>query len=98
MYMSKPLDRELKTLERERERLEREHMGKYVLIREDAVTGTYDDFQTASDEGLRQFGNSLFLIRKIGEDTVNLAPSIVLGLTSGDIQSELCITSRISRP
>lgn len=79
--MAKPLEKELRTLERERKRLEREHLGKFVLIHADEVVETYDDFQTAAHEGLRLFGSDPFLIRQIGKDQTNLSPAVIYGLT-----------------
>lgn len=79
--MTKVLERELATLKNERERLEREHMGKFVLIHGDEVVNVFDNFETAASEGLRQFGRNPFLIRRIGEDTVEVPIAVVYGLT-----------------
>ena len=79
--MTKVLDRELATLKKEREHLEREHMGKFVLIHGDEVVNVFDDFETAANEGLRQFGRKPFLIRRVGENTIELPIAVVYGLT-----------------
>ncbi len=80
----KPLAAELATLERNRKRLEREHMGKWVLIQGDEVVGTFDTFENAADEGLRLFGRNPFLIRQVGRNVVEIPVAIALGLTRDD--------------
>ena len=79
--MAKPLDVELKTLQKHQEELEREHAGKFVLIHGNEVIGTYDEFETAADEGLRLFGESPFLIRQLAQPPVTIPDSVLLGLT-----------------
>ena len=79
--MTKILDAELQTFEKKRKYLEREHNGKFVLIRADEIIGTYDDFEKAADEGVRQFGRKPFLIRRVGEEPLELPPAVVYGLT-----------------
>ena len=79
--MKKVLERELATLKKEHKRLEREHMGKFVLIHGDEVVNVFDYFETAANEGLRQFGRKPFLIRRVGENTVELPVAVVYGLT-----------------
>jgi hypothetical protein len=85
--MADVLEREFATLERERPHLEREHSGKYVLIHDDEIAGTYDDFAKAAEEGLRRFGSVPFLIRKIGAPDPSLSPAIIYGLVGGDIKN-----------
>jgi hypothetical protein len=53
------LERELATFERERKHLEREHLGKFVLVRDDQIIGTFDTFDAAAEEALRRFGQGL---------------------------------------
>lgn len=79
--MARRLEREIATFEREREHLEREHLGKYALVHGDKLIDTYDDFETAADEGLKRFGDSPFLIRRVGEEKLTLSPAVLYGLT-----------------
>jgi hypothetical protein len=74
------LERELATFERERKHLEQEHLGKFVLIRGDQIIGTFDTFDAAADEALRQFGQGPYLIRRIGEEAMALPPALAYGL------------------
>ncbi len=89
--MSKILEQEIKTFERERARLEKDYMGKYVLIQGEAIIDTYDNFENAADEGLRRFGKKPFLIRRIGQDQETLSPAILLGITGADIKGSIQI-------
>ena len=82
--MSKVLERELATLEREREHLEREHGGKFVLIHGETVIGTYDDFEKAADEGVQRFGCEPFLIRQVGAEPIEIPAALMYGLTSAN--------------
>jgi hypothetical protein len=75
-----PLEQELATLGREKDRLEREHRGKFVLVRGDQIVGTFDTFDAAAEEALRRFGQGPYLIRQIGEETMSLPPALVYGL------------------
>jgi hypothetical protein len=83
--MTKPLEQELRTFERERSHLEREHSGKFVLIHGEDVIGTYDGFEAAANEGLRRFGSSPFLIREIGQREIQLSPAVLYGLTGAHL-------------
>ena len=78
---AKVLKDELATYEKERKRLEKEHLGKFVLIHGDEVIDTFDNFQNAADEGLRRFGDAPFLIRQIGREEAHLSPAVIFGLT-----------------
>lgn len=82
--MSNILERELETFEKNRKHLEEEHSGKFVLISEDKVIGTYDNFETAADEGLRQFGRTPFLIRRVGETKIELPTALLYGITGAN--------------
>lgn len=81
--MGAVLERELATFERERDRLEREHRGKFVLIHNDNVIDTFNTFDAAADEALTRFRQGPYLIRKIGEEKMELPPALVHGLLYG---------------
>jgi hypothetical protein len=74
------LEQELATLDREKDRLEKEHRGKFALIRGDEVIGTFDTFDAAAEEALRRFGQGPYLIRQIGEESMSLPPALAYGL------------------
>jgi hypothetical protein len=78
--MSKTLDREIAVYDRERERLEREHRGKFVLVRGDEIVGTFDTFQAAADEAVRRFGRGPYLIRHVSDEKLGISPAVLYGL------------------
>jgi hypothetical protein len=79
--MSKPLELEIATYERERDRLEREHRGKFVLIKGEEVIDAFDSFQAAADEAVRRFGRGPYLIRHVAQEKLGVSPAVLYGLT-----------------
>ena len=61
------LAKETKTFNDRRDELLANYEGRYVLIREGDVCGTYADEMDAIAEGHKQFGNVPFLVRKISK-------------------------------
>jgi hypothetical protein len=59
--------RELAAYERHRAVLEREHRGKFVLIRGDELIGVFERSAEASAEGVRRFGLDKFMVHEIGD-------------------------------
>lgn len=66
-----------------RENLEKEHMGKWVLIRGGALIGLFDSFETAADEAVRKFGSGPYLIRQIGAPSVTIPASLMYHVGRG---------------
>lgn len=56
-----------------RDDLEAHKMGKWVLLRDEKLIGTYDSFQQAANEATARFGRSPFLIRQVGAAPINRA-------------------------
>lgn len=79
------LAKEVATYERELARLEQASLGKFVLISGDEVAGVFDTFSAAADEGLRKFGETPFLVREIGQGTIDLPPVVLYGLSDVDL-------------
>lgn len=71
------IDTEIKAYEAMREKLEAEHMGKWVLMREQKLIGVYDSFEVAAEEAVRQFGRGPYLIRQVGAPPVTLPASVM---------------------
>ena len=63
--MAQILDTELKTYEQQRDHLLATAEGKFVLIHNDEVVGTYDSKMDAIAQGYHQFGNVPFLVKQI---------------------------------
>jgi hypothetical protein len=70
---------ELELYDENRERLLGESLGKYVLIHDREMVGTYDTEADAVAEGYRRFGNVPFLVKLIApvEEPANfLSPQV----------------------
>ena len=62
------LAREIEAYEANRERLLRDARGKFVLIHDDQIAGTYDTEGDAIDAGYRRFGNVPFFVRQVSSE------------------------------
>jgi len=61
------LSQEIQTYNQNKDILLRDNTGKFVLIKEDKIIGTYDTQNDAIKVGIDKFGNSPFLVKKITE-------------------------------
>ena len=75
------LAQEIALFEKLRRELEAKEMGKWALIRDDALVGTFQEFEEAADEAVRRFGRGPYLIREIGSPDVTLPASVVYAVT-----------------
>lgn len=72
-----PLQKELAAYESMKEDLLKHYLGKYVLIHEDKLIGSFDSFDNAAKEAVKQFGTGPYLIRQVGKDPVMPMPASV---------------------
>jgi hypothetical protein len=75
------IDNEIHAYEAMREKLETEHMGKWVLVRQEKLIGVYDSVDAAAEDAVRQFGRGPYLIRQIGAPPVTLPASVMYSRT-----------------
>jgi hypothetical protein len=61
----RPFDSELETYARHKDELLARAEGQWVLIKDDAVIGTYPDFVTACRAGYERFGRVPVLVKRI---------------------------------
>ena len=66
------LDAQIEVYDAMREELEREHHGKWVVIHDEELVGTYRSFQAAAIDAVEKFGRGPYLIREIGEPPIVL--------------------------
>ncbi len=59
------LEKELETYQRELPNLIGQHAGKFVLIGGDKVSGTWETYRDALQEGYRLYGLKPFLVKQI---------------------------------
>lgn len=71
------LDRNIAAFEKIRPELEKHHYGKWVLFHEEELIGTFDSFDHAAREAVRQFGRGPYLIRQVGAPPVTLPASVM---------------------
>jgi hypothetical protein len=80
MEIMSPLEQEIATFEESRAQLEASAMGKWVLVHDSEVIGTFDSFDAAADRAVREFGEGPYLIRQIGSSSLTLPASVVFNL------------------
>jgi len=68
---------EIDAFNRIRTKLEADHMGKWVLVREAALVGTYETFDQAAADAVRRFGSGPYLIRQVGAPPITLPVSVM---------------------
>jgi hypothetical protein len=57
--------------------LEASHLGKFALVHDRALIGTYDSFDAAAREAVHRFGRGPYLIRQIGAPPITLPASVM---------------------
>ena len=62
---------EIAAYERMQSDLEREHMGKWVVVHDEQLIETYEDFDDAASAGVQRFGSGPFLLRQVGAKPLN---------------------------
>ena len=71
------LTKEIAAFERMRNELETDHLGKWVLVHDEALVGIYVTFEEAAAEAVQQFGRGPYLIREIGAAPMTLPASVL---------------------
>jgi len=54
--VEKKLDKEIEYVEKKRESLLKEYANKFVLIHDQKVVGSFDQYNHAAEEGIRLYG------------------------------------------
>jgi hypothetical protein len=57
--------------------LETEHLGKWALVHDKLLVGTFDSLEQAAEQAVRRFGRGPYLIRQIGAPPVTLPASVL---------------------
>ncbi len=71
------LDREIAAFEAQRMVLEQHHMGKYVVIKDERLVGSFDSIDAAAAFAVTRFGRGPYLIRQVGVPPVHLPASVL---------------------
>lgn len=68
---------EIEAFERMKSILLEHHAGKYIIIKDQQLKGSFDTFDTAAREAIKLFGRGPYLIRKVSNDPVMPMPASV---------------------
>ena len=71
------LDDNIKTFINMSDQLNQHHAGKFVLIYNSNFIASYDNFDNAAREAIKQFGRGPYLIRQVGAPTEMPMPASV---------------------
>lgn len=80
------LEKERKFFDRKKAEFIGDHLGRFVLIREDKLVGVFNTIEEAMSEGARRFGLSPFLVRQVSnlvENEINI-PALSLGILNAN--------------
>ena len=77
--MTAMLDREFQTFQQNKPNLVKNHVGKFVLIKDDEIIGIFENELDAIKQGNEQFKDSHFLVNEIIDDKfrIRFMPSLV---------------------
>jgi hypothetical protein len=79
------LDAERKFFDEHREELLRDYPGKFVVIKEQQILGSFDTIQDALGAGAREFGLASFLVRRTDQAPESFSiPALTLGILRAD--------------
>ena len=79
--MAEPLAEERKFFSEHQSEWKKTHAGKFVLVREKELIGTFNRPEDAVAEGARRFGTEPFLVRHVDHSEEELyIPALALGI------------------
>ena len=70
------LNDQIAAYEAVQDELESEHFGEWVVFHGGSLHGTYDSFQAAADQAVRNYGRGPYLIRRVGAPPERLPTSV----------------------
>ena len=71
------LSKEIAAYDRMRDELEMDYFGKWVVVHDEELVGTYDESEDAANDAIQRFGRGPYLIRKVGAPPLTLPASIL---------------------
>jgi hypothetical protein len=63
--MKDDLDNEIEAYEKMQNFLKEHYLGKFVIIFQGRLFGSYDTFENAAETAVSQIGNEVYLIRQV---------------------------------
>ena len=71
------LSEEITAYEAMRVELEADYFGKWVVVHDRQLVGTYGAFEPAADDAVTKFGRGPYLIRQVGQPPLVLPASVL---------------------
>jgi hypothetical protein len=68
---------EIKTFNDLKASLEQNHMGKFVVVKDNKLIGAWDTLDSAASEAVARFGRGPYLIRQVGAPQIVLPASVM---------------------
>jgi hypothetical protein len=79
------LEKERTFFEQHRTEWMKNSPGKFVLVKNEELVGTFDTIQAALAEGARRFGTESYLVRQVEEaEQLVYIPALTLGILRAD--------------
>jgi hypothetical protein len=80
LVATKDLTKNLDYVKKNKAHLLKEYPDKYLLVSEEKVIGSFDTYEAAASEGVRQFGiEAIFLVQQVSEsEPVNFVMEALL--------------------
>lgn len=81
--ITQTLQKELAYFEAHKSELLANHRGKFALIHDSELLGTFDHFQEAFEVGVQKLGNQPFLIQPVADEPIMAqVPALAVGVIS----------------
>ena len=68
---------EIEAFQQMQAELEGKHTGRWALVHDRQLIGTFESFELAADEAVQKFGRGPFLIRQVGASPTTLPISVM---------------------
>ena len=78
------LSRQMAVYDEMRANLEADHFGKWIVMYDEQLAGTYESFEEAAEEAVCRFGRGPYLIRQVGSGPITLPASVLYRQVNAD--------------
>ncbi len=78
------LSRQMTVYDEMRANLEADHFGKWIVMYDEQLAGTYESFEEAAEEAVCRFGRGPYLIRQVGSGPITLPASVLYRQVNAD--------------
>ena len=71
------LSRQIEVYDENRTHLEADYFGKWIVMYNEEIAGTYESFEEAAEDAVCRFGRGPYLIREVGAGPISLPASLL---------------------